>query len=67
MTGSEDKTARVCEVPAPLSGSPDRIMLSLQVANGMILDAQDVAESLPPEIWWRLRRERPSVAGTPSQ
>ena len=67
VTGSEDKNARIWEVPAPLSGSPDRIMLSLQVANGMILDAQDVAESLPPEIWWRLRRERPSVEGTPSQ
>jgi hypothetical protein len=30
-------------------------MLSLQVANGMILDAQGVAESVPPATWWRLR------------
>jgi WD40 repeat protein len=56
VTGSEDKTARVWEVPAPLSGSPDRIMLSLQVANGMILDDQGVAKALPPATWERLRR-----------
>jgi WD40 repeat protein len=63
VTGSEDKTAWVWEVPAPLSGLPDRIMLSLQAANGMILDAQGVAEPLPPETWGRLRREPVAVGG----
>jgi WD40 repeat protein/predicted Ser/Thr protein kinase len=63
VTGSEDKTARVWEVPAPLDGSPDRIMLSLQAASGLILDAQGVAEPLPPATWWRLRREPVGVGG----
>jgi WD40 repeat protein len=57
VTGSEDKTARVWEVPAPLTESPDRIMTGIEVANGMMLDAQGVAESLSPATWWRLRRE----------
>jgi hypothetical protein len=64
LTGSEDKTARVWEVPAPLAESPDRIMLALQVANGMVLDAQGVAESLPAATW-RLRRELRDVAVPP--
>jgi WD40 repeat protein/predicted Ser/Thr protein kinase len=65
VTGSEDKTARVWEVPAPLTEPPDRIMTGLEVANGMMLDAQGVAESLPSEIWWRLRRELKGVAVSP--
>jgi WD40 repeat protein len=63
VTGSEDKTARIWEVPAPLSGSPDRIMVSVQAANGMILDDQGVAESLPPATWGRLRREPVALGG----
>ena len=63
VTGSEDKTARVGEVPAPLSGSPDRIMVAVQAANGMILDDQGVAEPLPPATWGRLRRESVALGG----
>ncbi len=65
VTGSEDKTARVWKVPAPLTGSPDRIMISLQVANGMILDAQSVAESLDPATWQRLRRQEHAESASP--
>jgi hypothetical protein len=65
VTGSEDKTGRVWEVPAPLTESTGRIMLSLQVASGLVLDAQGVAESLPPATWWRLRRELHDVAAPP--
>jgi WD40 repeat protein len=60
VTGSEDKTARVWEVPAPLTEPPDRIMTGIEIANGLRLDAQGVAESLPPESWWRLRRGIPA-------
>src|SRR5262249_50778418 len=63
VTGSEDKTARVWEVPVPLSGSPDRIMLALQAAYGLILDAQGVVDSLPPATWGRLRRESVAPGG----
>jgi WD40 repeat protein len=55
LTGSEDRTARVWEIPGPLAGSPEQILHSIQVANGLTLDAQGVVESLPSSTWWRLR------------
>jgi WD40 repeat protein len=64
VTGSEDKTARVWDVPGPQTGPPERIMLALQVANGAVLDAQGVAESLAPGPWHRLRRDL-LAAGSP--
>jgi WD40 repeat protein/predicted Ser/Thr protein kinase len=63
VTGGEDKTARVWDVPGPQSGPTDRIMRSLHVANGMALDAQGVAESLAPEPWRRLRRDLQDADG----
>jgi WD40 repeat protein len=66
VTGSEDKSARVTEVFAPTTGSPDHIMRSLEVTNGMLLDAQGAAESLPPERWSRLRQEQSLREDRPS-
>jgi WD40 repeat protein/predicted Ser/Thr protein kinase len=57
VTGSEDKTARIWDVPGPLEGDPAQIMRSLEVASGMTIDAQGVAESLAPAAWWRLSHE----------
>jgi len=57
VTCSEDMTARVWEVPPPLAESPERLMRSLQVANGMVLDADDVADSLTSAAWRQLRRQ----------
>jgi hypothetical protein len=39
-------------------------MRALQAANGLILDAQGVVDSLPPATWERLRRE-PVAPGGP--
>ena len=47
-------TARLWEVPAPLDESPEGILTSLQVTNGMTLDEQGMAEALAPERWKRL-------------
>jgi hypothetical protein len=38
-------------------------MLSLQGANGMILNAQGLAEALPTATWERLRRVPVAVGG----
>jgi WD40 repeat protein len=57
VTASEDKTARIWDVPVPSTESVERIMLSLQVANGLELDAQGIARSLGPAAWQRLGRE----------
>jgi WD40 repeat protein len=72
VTCSEDMTARVWEVPPPLAGSPERLMSSLQVANGMVLDDQDVPESLPAAAWRQLRSQfhdadGPASPNTPSR
>jgi WD40 repeat protein len=64
LTGSEDSTARLWEAPAPPTESPASIMHSIQAATGMILDAQDVAESLPPDSWRRLVEERSIPPGS---
>jgi WD40 repeat protein/predicted Ser/Thr protein kinase len=63
VTGSEDKTARCWEFSTPLTGTPDRILLAVQVAHGLELDAQGVAEPLPPATWWRMRREVLAAGG----
>jgi eukaryotic-like serine/threonine-protein kinase len=55
ITGSEDMTARVWDAPLPAVESPEQLMRSLQVANGMILDSHGVAESLAPGVWQQLR------------
>jgi WD40 repeat protein len=65
VTGSEDKTARCWEVPTPLTGPPEQIVHTLQVAHGLELDAQGVVEPLPPATWWRLRREILAAGGPP--
>jgi WD40 repeat protein len=57
LTGSEDKTARVWEITDAVAASSDRIMLALQVANGMSLDSQGAADSLVAAKWQRLRHE----------
>ena len=54
LTGSEDMTARLWEVPNPLDESPERILTSLQLINAMALDEQGTAEALAPERWERL-------------
>jgi WD40 repeat protein len=69
LTGSEDMTARLCEVPAPLEESPEDIVRALQVASGMTLDEHGLAESLEPEAWNSLRRQgglpTPTRIGSP--
>jgi len=65
VSGSEDLTARIWEVPRPQAESPERLMLSLQVASGMVLDAQAVADSLTPATWRQLRRQLNVVDSPP--
>lgn len=57
VTASEDRTARIWNVPAPSTESVERIILSLQVANGLELDSQGIARSLEPGAWRQLGRE----------
>ena len=65
VTASEDKTARIWKVPAPSTESAERIMLSLQVANGLELDSQGIARSLEPAAWRRLGRDMHDLVSPP--
>jgi WD40 repeat protein len=58
LTGSEDLSARLTNVPAPLSTTSERIRRLLEVTHGMTLDAHGTAEALAPEPW----NERRSAA-----
>jgi WD40 repeat protein len=57
VTGSEDMTAQVWEIPAPQSHSPGRIARSIQADTGMFVDLEDIADALAPEAWRSLRQE----------
>jgi WD40 repeat protein len=57
VSAGEDMTARVWEVPPPLDERPEQIMLSAQVATGMRLDQEIVADSLAPAAWRQLHRQ----------
>jgi WD40 repeat protein len=57
LTGSEDMTARLGAVAAPLEESPEDILRGLQETSGMTLEENGMVESLEPERWKSLRRE----------
>ncbi len=65
LTGSEDMTARLSAVPAPLDESPEDILASLQIISGMTIDEQGMAVALAPEPWKRLRRESATPGSRP--
>jgi WD40 repeat protein len=65
VTASEDKTARIWNVPAPSTESVEGIILRLQVANGLELDSQGIARSLEPGAWRRLCRELQNLVALP--
>ena len=67
VSAGEDMTARVWEVPPPLDERPEQIMLSAQVATGMRLDQETVADSLAPATWRQLRQKLSDESEPPSR
>jgi WD40 repeat protein/predicted Ser/Thr protein kinase len=59
LSGSEDLSARLTNVPAPLMATQERIRRMLEVTHGMILGPQGIAEPLARDAW----DERRSAAG----
>ena len=57
---------RFWDVPAPLEGSAERLVLWSQVLTGLELDDQDVPRPLDPPTW-RERRQRLDHLGGPPQ
>jgi hypothetical protein len=57
LTGSDDNTARVWDLPSPWEGSPERIALRITVLTGMEVDESGLIRLLDPETW-RQRRQQ---------
>jgi hypothetical protein len=66
LTGSHDKTARLWNVPQPLRGEPERIMLWTQVITGLEVDELTTVRFLDAATWQE-RRDRLQKLGGPPQ
>ena len=65
MTGSDDNTARLWEVPTPLEETVQRLVLWTQVTTGMELDANGVVQVLDAQTWNQKRRRLDELGGSP--
>ncbi len=65
MTASRDKTARLWEVPAPLQGDAERVVLWAQVLSGMELDEAGDVQVLDGPTWQRRRQRLGEVGDLP--
>ena len=64
---SEDTTARLWDMPAPVAGDVERIVLWTQVLSTMELDAGDVTHALGGRDWESRRQDLEKRGGPPSQ
>ena len=55
LTGSEDRTVRLTDVPEPLTDPWDKILTAIQAENGMSLDEHGTAEFFTPVMFNKLR------------
>jgi WD40 repeat protein/predicted Ser/Thr protein kinase len=56
LTGSEDRTARLTDVPEPLVEPWDEILAAIQAENGMSLDENGTAEFFTPSLFNTFRK-----------
>jgi hypothetical protein len=61
------KTVRVWELPTPVQGDVDRIVLWVQVLTGMELDENDVFHVLDAADWQQRRQRLDELGGAPMQ
>ena len=65
LTGSGDHTARLWEVPQPLRGDPEQIMLWTQVITGFEVDGLTAAHVLDAAEWHKVRERLEKLGGPP--
>jgi WD40 repeat protein len=66
VTGSRDKTARLWRVPQPISGSPRRISLWVEVVTGFTFDEESSQiRALSNDNWAKRRHELDALGGPP--
>ena len=64
-TACGDNTARLWELPAPVQGDLERIVLWAQVVTGMKLDSDGVIQVLDGDTWHQLRQRLDTLGGPP--
>jgi WD40 repeat protein/serine/threonine protein kinase len=64
-TACGDNTARLWELPAPLQGDLEQIVIWAQVITGMKLDADGVIQVLDGDTWHQLRQRLDTLGGPP--
>jgi hypothetical protein len=65
VTGSEDKTARLWQIPEPAVGDPERITLWVQVITGLELDDNGAVHRLDADTWKQRRQQLRGLGGPP--
>ncbi len=65
MTGSDDKTARLWQVPRPVQGEVERIVLWTQVITGIELDSEGLVSTLDAKTWEQRRQRLEDLGGPP--
>jgi WD40 repeat protein len=65
LTGSDDKTARLWNVPRPIEGDPKRILLWAQVITGLELDEYGGTRGLDAPTWEQRRQRLQELGGPP--
>ncbi len=65
QTAGCDGTARSWELPAPVAGEVERVVLWVQVFTGLELDADNVVGVLDPPTWEARRRRLEELGGPP--
>ncbi len=56
LTGSEDSTARLWDVPAPVEGDEERIDCWIHVLTGLEFDAYDAIQPMDTATWREYHR-----------
>jgi WD40 repeat protein len=65
LTGSMDKTALLWQLPVPVHGEVDRVVLWTQVITGLELDRDDVIRVLDATTWQQCRQRLQELGGPP--
>ena len=65
LTGSEDGTARLWPVPAPVRGSPERVGRWVEGMTALDLDETGLVRSLDSAAWRERRRRLERLGGAP--
>jgi WD40 repeat protein len=67
LTGSEDRTAQLWQVPSPLGGKVEQIALWTQVLTGTALDDKGLVQRLDAATWREKRRRLEQFGDPPAR